>query len=59
MSHEDLLDYYSHINARKIVLVHGEGKRKIEFAHVLQEAIAADGHTTKVVCANAASELRL
>ena len=59
MSHEDLLDYYSHINARKIVLVHGEGKRKIEFAHVLQEAIAADGHTTKVVCANAALELRL
>lgn len=58
MSHDDLLDYYASINARKIVLVHGDGKRKVQFAHVLQERIEAEGHTTRVVCANSALELR-
>lgn len=59
MSHDDLLDYYASINARKIVLVHGDGKRKVQFAHVLQERIEAEGHTTRVICANSALELRL
>ena len=49
--YDTLLDYYSHIQAEKIILVHGEMNGKIEFSKALQEQISKNNFTTKVVCA--------
>jgi metallo-beta-lactamase family protein len=47
---DSLLDYYSSMQCKKIVLVHGEMQGKIEFAKELQEAISKKNNTSKVVC---------
>lgn len=51
MQYTELLDYYSSVNAQKIILVHGEQNAKIEFAKILQEQISKNNSTARVICA--------
>jgi len=56
---EDMLEYYSGVNAEKIALVHGDFKDKCEFANDLQEVIGEKDKTTKVIVINKDMEVLL
>ena len=57
IQYEDMLKYYSDINAEKICLVHGEMKGKIEFAKKLQDEISKKNKTSRVVIINKGTEI--
>lgn len=52
MQRNDLLKYYSSIQADKIYLVHGSKKAKEDFSKSLKEIISEKCKTTKVIIAN-------
>ena len=57
MGRDDLLKYYSDIDAEKIALVHADYDAKVEFAHDLQDAISEKNKTGRVVCVNRSTEI--
>ena len=59
IQYDDLLKYYSDINAEKIALVHSEYNSKLEFAKELQEEISRKNKTGKVIAVNKNTELLL
>lgn len=59
MQYDDLIKYYSNIQADKICLVHGEFNDKCKFAEELQNEISRKNKTTKVVCVNRSTEIVL
>ena len=48
MQYRQMLDYYSDINAKAIILQHGDIKDKYKFAEVLTQEISKKDKTTKV-----------
>lgn len=52
MQNNDLLDYYSSINAEKIYLVHSNTNDRLIFKNDLEKRIAEKNKTTKVIAAN-------
>lgn len=56
---QDMLKYYSDINAEKICLVHGEMAGKISFGKALQEEISRKNKTARVVVINNSSVVLL
>ena len=54
---DTLLDYYSSVQCKKIILVHGEMSGKLDFAKELQERIFNNDNTGKVVVAQRGYEL--
>lgn len=48
MQYREMLDYYSDINAKAIILQHGDMKDKYKFAEVLTQEISKKDKTTKV-----------
>ena len=59
MQHDDLLKYYSDINADKIALVHGEFSDKLVFCKELQDERNKKCKSGKVICANKSTEIVL
>jgi metallo-beta-lactamase family protein len=59
IQHDAMLDYYSSINCEKIALVHGNFKDKEKFSKELQETIAKQNKTTKVICVNSSTSINL
>lgn len=57
MQHEDLLKYYSGINAEKIYLVHSDQENKAEFKAELEKRIEKNCRTTKVVAVNRSTKI--
>lgn len=47
-----LLDFYSSLDCDKLCLVHGDAKNKVEFAHVLQDKLASQGKSSRVIAVN-------
>ena len=59
MQHQDLLNYYSDINAQKIYLVHSNQSDKIPFKEELQNEISKKNKTTKVIAVNKSTTIKL
>lgn len=59
MQHDELLHYYSTIQANKIYLVHGQMESKLSFAKELKEALEHNNRTTQVICVNKGTKGRL
>lgn len=59
MQREQLLNYYSNINANKIYLVHGDMDGKVEFAQDLKDEISNKSKTTKVCVVNKGTTITL
>lgn len=51
-NYTQLMDYYQTINFDKLCLVHSEYGDKVEFAHVLQDKLASQGKSSRVIAAN-------
>lgn len=58
MQYEDLIEYYSNINTKKICIVHSNSN-KDTFCNNLRESISKNNRTTKVVCVNKDTLIRL
>lgn len=56
---ESLIKYYSDVYCEKVALVHGEFDGKIEFAKDLQEEISRKNRTSKVICVNKSTEIKI
>ena len=59
MQRESLIKYYSDVYCEKVALVHGEFDGKIEFAKDLQEEISRKNRTSKVICVNKSTEIKI
>jgi metallo-beta-lactamase family protein len=59
MQHNELLQYYSTIQANKIYLVHGQMDSKLLFAKELKDALEHNNRTTQVICVNKGTKGRL
>lgn len=59
MQYEELLKYYSNINAEKICLVHSNFDDKVDFAKDLKELLEKKCKTTKVSCVNKSTVVSL
>lgn len=57
MNRENLMKYYSDVQADKIALVHGEFEAKAIFAKELQNEIYKKNKTSKVICVNRSTEI--
>lgn len=57
MGRDDLLNYYSSVDADKIALVHGEFEYKTHFADDLQTELAKKDKTGRVTCVNRSTEI--
>lgn len=57
MNRDNLMEYYSNVQADKIALVHGEFEAKAIFAKELQNEIYKKNKTSKVVCVNRSTEI--
>lgn len=51
-NYTQLMDYYQAINFDKLCLVHSEYEDKVEFAHVLQDKLASQGKSSRVIAVN-------
>ena len=56
---DELLDYLSGINCEKIVLKHSEMSNKLEFAEDLKLEISKKARSSRVICANKSTILRV
>lgn len=52
MQHQDLVQYYSHISAKKIYLVHGDADAKLQLKEDLETELHKQCRTTQVVATN-------
>lgn len=59
MQREDMIEYYSNINTKKIYLVHGEMNGKVEFAQDLKEELSKKSKSTQVCVVNNATKINL
>jgi metallo-beta-lactamase family protein len=59
MQQQDLLNYYSNIQAEKIALVHSNFKNKCEFSQELQEMISKKNKTSRVIVVNKETKINL
>ena len=56
-SYYGMLDFYGSLEFDKLCLVHGESKNKVEFAHVLQDKLASQGKSSRVIAVSSASKI--
>lgn len=57
-SREELMEYYSKdCRYDKLCLVHGEFEGKVEFAHELQDTLASQGKSSRVIAVNQDSKI--
>lgn len=59
MQYDDLLNYYSDVNADKIALVHGEMSTKLNFGKDLEEILSKKHKTTKITIVNKGTKIHL
>lgn len=59
MQHDDLLKYYAGINAEKIYLVHSNQDSKLLFKQELEQKIAENCRSTRVIAVNRSTKITL
>ena len=59
MQHDDLLKYYAGINAEKIYLVHSNQESKLLFKQELEQRIAENCRSTRVIAVNRSTKITL
>ena len=57
-SREDLTEYYTErLRFNKLLLVHGEYENKVTFAKELQDKLASNGKSARVIAVNADTKI--
>ena len=59
MQYEDLINYYSSINAEKIYIVHSNMESKLLFKEELQKKLEKDNKSTKVIAVNRSTTIKI
>jgi metallo-beta-lactamase family protein len=49
IDNDNMLEYYGNLNCQKIILVHGDKERRLNFAPILREQISKNNKTTKIL----------
>lgn len=59
MQYEDLINYYSSINAEKIYLVHSNMQTRLLFKEELEKKLEKDNKTTRVIAVNKSTTIKI